>query len=196
MTVQPIREGPGAPLPGLTGEVEARRAQVGAEGLFEVTGVEPHVYEISVTLPAALSRTGWTLAGIRSGDRDLRDAPLTFADQSFENVEIVLTTAVTGLRGRLTSQSGAPASSYHVVAFPEDRALWHAASPRVRVMRPAADGLFSTRDLPPGVYRLAALTDVEPNEHRRGDFLESIYEAAISVTVTAGAVTTQDVRIR
>lgn len=121
---------------------------------------------------------------------------MTFADGSLDGIEVVLTTAITELAGRLTLESGAPASDYYIVAFPDDRALWHPASPRVRIMRPAADGAFFTRDLPPGTYRVAALLDVEDDEPRRGEFLESIYDAAIRVTVEGAKTTRQDIRIR
>ena len=120
---------------------------------------------------------------------------MTFADGSLDGVEVVLTTAVTELAGRLTSESGTPATDYYIVAFPADRALWHPASPRVRIMRPAADGSF-TRDLPPGTYRIAALTDVEDDEPRRREFLESVHDAAIPVTVKAATSTKQDIRIK
>jgi hypothetical protein len=55
-------------------------------------------------------------------------------------------------------------TDYFVVAFPEDRGLWPRPLPRIRIMRPAANGAFSSRDLPPGAYRLVALTDVDDDE--------------------------------
>jgi hypothetical protein len=179
----------------LTG-VAARQAAVGDDGRFTVNGLEPHDYEVRVTLPPDLVGGGWTLASIRHQGRDLRDAPLTFADGSLDGVDIVLTTAVTELAGRFTSESGVAATDYYLVAFPDDRTLWHAASPRIRVMRPAADGAFSTRDLPPGVYRLAALIDVEDDEPRRREFLESIYDAGVRVVIEAGRRTMQELRIK
>lgn len=195
VVVQPISDGPATILNGIRSGPMSRSIAVGDDGTFAVSGLEPGHYEIRVTLPAGLSGQ-WSLASVRHNERDLRDAPLTFDRGSISGVEVVVTSTPAELSGRLTSESGAPATDYFVVAFPADRALWHPASPRVRVMRPAADGLFSTRDLPPGTYRLAALTDVEPEEHRRAEFLESIYEAAITVTVTAGTLTRQDVKIR
>lgn len=195
VNVMPVAEGPAAVLNGLRNGAMSRSARVGDDGAFVVNGLEPAEYEIRVDLPATLSGQ-WSLASVRHNDRDLRDAPLTFAHGSISGVEVTVTTRSAELSGRLTSESGAPAADYFMVAFPADRTLWHAASPRVRVMRPAVDGLFSTRDLPPGAYRLAALTDVEPEEHKRAEFLESIYDAAISVTVAAGTVTKQDVRIK
>ncbi|HUR20959.1 MAG TPA: carboxypeptidase-like regulatory domain-containing protein [Vicinamibacterales bacterium] len=181
---------------GGTAFISTRQFSVGDDGRFSVEGIEPNDYEIRVTLPPTVASAGWTIASVRHQGRDLRDAAVTFADGSLEGVEVVLTTAVTELSGRLTSESGTPATDYYVVAFPADRGLWHPASPRVRIMRPAADGLFSTRDLPAGAYRIAALTDVEDDEPRRREFLESIYDAAIPVTVKAGTSTKQDIRIK
>lgn len=193
--VQPVTDGSVSALSSLRSGPMPRSTTAGDDGTFEVSGLEPGTYDIRVRLPAGLSGQ-WSLASVRHNDRDLRDAPLTFANGSITGVEVVVTSTPTELSGRFTSDTGAPATDYYVVVFPADRSLWHPASPRVRVMRPAVDGLFSTRDLPPGTYRLAALTDVEPDEHRRPEFLESIYDAAISVTVTAGTVTKQDIRIK
>jgi hypothetical protein len=181
---------------GGTAFISTRQFSIGDDGRFTVGGLEPYEYEVRVTLPPAVASAGWTIASVRHQGRDLRDAPVTFADGSLDGVEVVLTTVVTELTGRLTSESGTPATDYYIVAFPDDRALWHPASPRVRIMRPAADGLFSTRDLPPGTYRIAALTDVEDDEPRRREFLESIYDAAIPVTVKPAASTRQDIRIK
>jgi hypothetical protein len=183
-------------LNGFASGPAVRQAPVGADGRFTVTGLVPDDYNVRVTLPPALAGGGWTLESIRQRGRDLRDAPLTFTGGSMEGVEIVLTTAVTELAGRLTSESGSPATDFSLVAFPEDRALWHPASPRIRVMRPAADGAFSTRDLPAGAYRLVALIDVDEDEPRRRDFLESIYDAGVRVTVEAGQRTMQELRIK
>jgi hypothetical protein len=82
------------------------------------------------------------------------------------------------------------------VIFPEDRALWHPHSPRVRVVRPAADGSFIARDLPGGTYRLAALPDVEEGDWRHAWFLETLLEASLPIAVTDGATTRQNVRIQ
>jgi hypothetical protein len=76
-----------------------------------------------------------------------------------------------------------------------DRALWHPHSPRVRVVRPAADGSFIARDLPAGAYRLAALHDVEEDEWRQAWFLETLVETSLPIVVEEGATTRQNIRI-
>jgi hypothetical protein len=194
--VQPIVPGPislfaGVVMPGVAG----RYAAVDDAGRFTVTGLEPFGYEILVTLPPAMVTAGWHVEGIRYGDRDLRDAPLTFSAGSLEGVAIRLTTTVTELSGRLTTESGVPATDYSIIAFPADRTSWHPTSPRVRVLRPAVDGTFSTKDLPAGTYRLAVLTDVEAHEPQQRAFLESIYNASIEISLTAGRTTRQEIQV-
>jgi hypothetical protein len=194
--VEPITNGTPSVLAGnaMPG-VASRDATVDDAGRFSVTGLEPFDYEIHVTLPPAMVTAGWHVESIRYGDRDLRDAPLTFAAGSLEGVKIGLTTTVTELSGRLTTEAGAPATDYFIVAFPADRTLWHPASPRVRLLRPAVDGTFSTKDLPAGTYRLAALIDVDEHEPRQRAFLESIYDASIEISLTAGRTTRQEIRV-
>jgi len=193
--VQPITAGPTNALAGvLTPGVPSREATVDGAGRFTVTGLEPLEYEIRVTLPPAMVSAGWHIDSIRYADRDLRDAPLMFAG-SREGVEIRLTATVTELSGRLTTESGAPATDYFIVAFPADRALWHPTSPRVRVLRPAVDGTFTTQDLPAGTYRLSVVTDVEDHEPRQRAFLESIYDASIEISLAAGRTTRQEMRV-
>ena len=158
-------------------------------------GLEPFAYEIRVTLPPAIANAGWHMDSVRYSGRDLRDSQLTFSSGSIEGVEIRLTTAVAELSGLLTSEPGTPATDYFIAAFPADRALWHAASPRLRILRPAADGTFTTRDLPAGAYRLAVLTDAEDRDLRQQEFLESIYNASVAVTLTNGQTTRQELRV-
>jgi hypothetical protein len=180
---------------GLTVGVPRREASADDEGRFSVNGLEPSEYQIRVTLPPALVSRGWHVESIRKAGSDLRDAPLTFGQGSLEGVEIRVTTTVTELSGRLVNASGTPAGDYFVVAFPADRTLWHSASPRVRMLRPAVDGTFSTQDLPPGTYRLAVLTDVEEYEPRQREFLNSIYDGAVEISIARGRVTRQELRV-
>jgi protocatechuate 3,4-dioxygenase beta subunit len=195
--IQEPRSGPvGVVLNGVpTSAAASRTAKAMDDGTFEISGVQPATYEIDVTLPAAL-RSTWSVKSIMAGGRELRDTPLTFDQGSLTGVTVTLTDQPTQLAGTLSSASGQAATDYYVVLFPEDRALWHERSPRLRVMRPAADGTFTTRDLLPGQYRIAALTDVEEGEWRTAAFLESIVDASIAVSFTDGQTTRQDIRIR
>lgn len=195
--IQEPRSGPaGVVLNGVSTSSAAQRGATALEdGTFEITGVQPATYDIEVTLPPAI-RSVWSVKSIMAEGREVRDAPLTFDQGSISGVIVTLTDQPTQLAGRLSSASGQAATDYYVVLFPEDRALWHERSPRIRVMRPAADGSFSTRDLLPGKYRIAALTDVEEGEWRTAAFLDSVFDLSIAVTVSDNQTTRQDIRIR
>jgi hypothetical protein len=186
---------PGVVLNGVITSVARRSASVLDDGAFEITGVQPATYDIEVTLPPGIQSV-WSVKSIMAGGREVRDAPLTFDQGSLNGVIVTLTDQPTQLAGTLSSASNQAATDYYVVLFSEDRALWHERSPRLRVMRPAADGSFSTRDLLPGKYRIAALTDLEEGEWRTAAFLDSVFDASIAVTVTDGQTTRQDIRIR
>ncbi|OYV99559.1 MAG: hypothetical protein B7X11_05310, partial [Acidobacteria bacterium 37-65-4] len=173
----------------------ARTTTVGGDGAFTVTGLQPANYEVVVTLPSGLSQT-WAVRSVMAGGVELRDRPLTFENGSVGDVTITLTDQRTEVAGTLSTASGSPATDYYIVVFSADRALWHPLSPRVRAVRPGADGGFSVRDLPPGEYRIAALTDVEPDEWRKASFLESLGDASVAITLKEGATTRQDLRIR
>ena len=195
--IQEPRAGPaGVVLNGVpTSPAAQRSASALEDGTFEINGVQPATYDIEVTLPPAI-RSVWSVKSIMAGGREVRDAPLTFDQGSLTGVTVTLTDQPIQLAGTLSSASGQAATDYYVVLFPEDRALWHERSPRIRVMRPAADGSFSTRDLLPGKYRIAALTDLEEGEWRTAAFLDSVFDASIAVTLSDGQTTRQDIRIR
>ena len=178
-----------------TSGTNQRRATILDDGTFEINGIQPTAYDVEVNVPASPG-SSWSLKSIMAGGRDVRDAPLTFDQGSISGVTVTLTDKPASVAGALSSATGQAATDYYVVLFPEDRAVWHERSPRFRVMRPAADGGFSTRDLLPGKYRIAALTDVEEGEWRTAAFLESIFDASVSVTVVDGQTTRQDIRIR
>lgn len=172
----------------------ARSAVVDEQGAFSVTGLHPDTYEVVITLPGSLS-DAWAVRSVAAGGIDLRDRPLTFDRGSVDDVTVTLTDARTEIAGTLSTPDGIPTSDYFIVVFPEERERWHAHSPRVRVVRPAADGTFSVRDLPPGAYRIVAMTDVG-DEWRESWFLDSIVSASIPIVVRDGATTRQDFRVR
>jgi hypothetical protein len=172
----------------------ARSATVTEGGAFVVGGIQPGLYE--VTVRARELGATWAIRSIVAGGRELRDAPLTFEHGSISGAAITLTNQRSEVAGTLSTASGAPASDHYVVVFASDRALWHATSPRIRMVRPGADGAFSIRDLPAGDYRLAALTDVEDHELKSAAFLASLVDASLALVVRDGETTRQDIKIR
>lgn len=159
---------------------------------FDVSGIVTGSYSLSATVGAA-SSTWHLVSATDPAGRDLLDAPLEFTSSDIGDVTLTFSDRHTTLSGTLTSAAGLAAPDYYVVVFPADRALW-VATRRVQSTRPATDGRYTLRDLPPGDYRLAALTDVDPAELSTPAFLEQLQAASIPVTLQTEIV--QDLRLR
>jgi hypothetical protein len=162
-----------------------------SEGRFEISGILPDTYRLTATLPGA---TGWWLRSAMVNGRDLLDtmvevtgditnAVLTFSDQR------------ASISGQLVTGGGPPAAPYFIVVFPPDRALWLPLARRIVSARADTTGRWILRDLPPGDYLVAALTDLAPDELSDPTFLEQLVPAAVRVTLTDGESKVQDLRI-
>jgi hypothetical protein len=66
---------------------------------------------------------------------------------------------------------------------------------RIQSSRPGTDGKFTFRNLPPGDYRLTAVTDVEPGEWFDPAFLEQLLNASIPVILREGEKKVQDIKV-
>ena len=97
--------------------------------------------------------------------------------------------------GVLQGPDGQPAANYTVVVFSSESRYWTPQSRRIQAARPATDGRFSFRDLPPGEYRLAAIGDVEPGQWFDPLFLRQLTAASMPVSIGEGERKTQDLRL-
>ena len=90
---------------------------------------------------------------------------------------------------------GRPTSDFTIIIFPTDNRFWQPPARRIASSRPGTDGKFTFRELPPGDYRITAVTDVEPGEWFNPDFLQQLVSSSISVTLQAGEKKVQDIRV-
>jgi hypothetical protein len=159
--------------------------------VFTVSGVIPGTYRLSATLAP------WTLKSAMLGTRDVSDT--TFEVRPGEDITtlvVTFTDSPAEVSGTLTDAAGRPTSSFVLLMFPTDRALWFAGSRRLRPPTgPASDGKFSFTGLPAGEYYLVALTEVSPAEASDPQFLEQVVPAAIKFTLGPGEKKVQDVKI-
>jgi len=136
----------------------------------------------------------WALGGATGPDgANWLDAPFELTGDA--EVTITFTNRRTELSGRLQTVGGAPVSDLFVIAFSTDRQFWGIETRRVQAVRPAADGAFVIKDLPPGEYFLGALVDVDAGDWLRRGFLESIAGASTKVTIADGGKTVQNLQI-
>jgi hypothetical protein len=172
-----------------------RGAPAGADGRFE-PHADPGRYRLTVTLPEAARRAGWTLGFAMVDGRDISDIPFELAPGgSLDDVVVTLTDRVTELSGRLLDAEGRAAPGYHVVAFATDEAFWEPGSRRLPPPAVAAtDGAYRFVGLPAGRYYLAALTSVDQVDLSDPAMLRELASAATTVTLTAGERRVQDLR--
>lgn len=172
---------------------------VSADGRFSAAGLLPDRYRVTVTVPGAPGPSGavWYVKSAAIGGRDAVDAAVDLASVGDLNSAVVtMTDRVTEISGVIQDSAGRPATEFFIIAFPADRAHWGWNSRRIQQARPARDGRFTFRNLPPGEYLIGAVTDVELNEWFENAFLETLYGVSVKLTLSPNARVVQDLRIK
>ena len=178
--------------------IEPPSVEAHADGTFKLPGLVPGAYRLSAGVPGSDPRagTGWTMRSAMVGDRDIADIPLEVRPgMDVGKVVVTFTDKSTELSGRLQDASGRAASDYFIIVFSTDERTWSMQSRRITQTRPASDGQFIVRGLPPGEYFLAALTDVERDEWFDAGFLRELIPSAAKITLGEGEKKIQDIRI-
>jgi hypothetical protein len=147
-----------------------------------------------MTGPAA---TGWWPRSAIAGGKDLLDEPLVVSREDATIPPILLTYSDrhTRVSGTLQTPTGAPATDYFIVMFTADRGLWRPDSRRLAFTRPASNGAFDFRNLPPGQYYIAALDELDTTSWQTPRFLDELVPGALPLVLAEGEAKTQDLRI-
>jgi hypothetical protein len=196
-------------------------AQVDASGRFTINGVAPGRYAISGGVPGGGARQGgapggqaapgrgaapapgqggapapqWVLKSAMAGGRDILDFPLVIEpNQEVGGIVMTFTDRTQELSGTIFAASGQPTSDFTIVVFATDNRYWQPQSRRIVSARPGTDGRFTFRNLPPGEYRLGAITDAEPGEWFNPEFLAQLVASSIPITLAEGERKVQDIR--
>jgi hypothetical protein len=166
-------------------------AVVQPDGRFEMTGVLPETYRLTASVPGA---PGWWLRSAVVDGRDLLDTMVQVTGD-ITNAVLTFSDERASLSGRLVTSAGPPPAPYFIVVFPADRSLWLPLARRIMSTRADTTGAWILRDVPPGEYLLAALTDLAPDELWDPTFLEQLLPNSAKVTVNDGENRVQDLRI-
>jgi hypothetical protein len=196
-------------------------AQVDGSGRFTIVGVAPGRYSISAGLngqargqgpggrgqgpapagraggaPATGTNTQWFLESVVADSKDVLDFPIDVQpNQNISNVQIAFTNQRQELSGTIQDGSGRPVSDFTIIVFPPDARYWMPQARRIAASRPGTDGRFTFPSLPPGDYRLTAVTDAEPGEWYDPAFLTQLSAVSIPVSIAAGEKKVQDIRL-
>jgi len=164
-----------------------------ANGNFTVAGLSPGRYRIGISgAPASLRLRTVIVAG-----RDALDSPLEIKPgEDAAGAIATLSDKTTTVAGAIEDAVGQRLTDYTVIAFAADSRFWTPQSRRILTARPATDGSFTFRDLPPGDYLLAAVTDVETGQWFDPAFLRPLTGTAATMKLTEGTRTAQTLRVK
>lgn len=166
--------------------------RVDASGRFTIPSVTPGLYRVS-----ASGAAGWFVESAIIGGQDALDLPVEVkATQSPGPMVVTFTDQQAELSGTMTNEKGEPAIEHTLVVFAADQRFWTRNARRIQSARPATDGRFTLRNLPPGEYLLASVLDLEPGALYDTAFLQQLSTSAMRISVQPGEKKVQDLRVR
>ncbi|HET7218950.1 MAG TPA: carboxypeptidase regulatory-like domain-containing protein, partial [Vicinamibacterales bacterium] len=176
VTLQPAIAS-GSP-PELNGTAVGR---VEADGRFTLPSVVPGRYRLT----ASGAGTGWFLASSTIDGQDAVDFPIEIKS-AVSGATVTFTDRVAELSGMVTNDQSQPVFDYTLIVYPADSRYRLPQSRRILTTRPATDGRFTFRNLPPGEYRLAPVLDPEPGSWFDPAFLQQLDANALRVSIAEG----------
>lgn len=168
--------------------------RTGNDGTFAFAGVIAGGYTATVNDTRA-----WAKTDIRVDGRDVAGVTLTLRPGTPPDASLDPSggsaSSTSGARGALTDATGAPATDFIVVVFPAERAQWAELQAVTRVVPPDTNGEWAANGLPPGQYRVAAITDWMTSSIVTPALLEQLMAASAPIGIAPGEMTTINLRV-
>jgi carboxypeptidase family protein len=139
----------------------------------------------------------WMLKSVTLNGTDITDRPLDIQPGAVvEGVEMIFTQKAAELSGTVTISGEARLEDAWIILFPADESLWRDATRFVRGTRPDKDGTYRFRMLPGhDDYLLVTALQIEPGQYMDPDFLKSIRDRAMHLSLYDGEKRVQNIRI-
>jgi hypothetical protein len=172
-------------------------ARVRDDGSFEIKGLfGKQLFRSGFTGPQP-GGSPWMLKAVLFNGTDIIDRPTDFQPgMVVEGLELVFTQKAGEISGTVTTDRGALPAETNIVLFPADESLWAEFGRLVRVARPEKDGTYWFRMLPAhDDYLLIAAFDLEPGQYMDPDFLRSVRDRAMRLSLFDGEKKVQNIRI-
>lgn len=175
--------------------------RVDEAGNFTISGIMPGRYRVTGLVrnpPTSGPGAGdpWYVGSAMLKGQDVLDTPLVIGpNENITGAVVTFTDTIQTIEGTLSDATGRAAPDFTILVLPADKRFWTPNSRRIRSTRPATDGGFRITGLPPGEYRLSAVTDVRPDDLNDSSFLEQMLGASIPITLAPAERKKQDVRI-
>jgi hypothetical protein len=169
-------------------------ASVDASGAFRMPGVPPGRYRVTAQQAAGRGAangggsSAWILRSAMVGDVDAIDRPFDVSlNAAAPDLTVTFTDHLGEISGAVSDGQGHAVSSYRIVVFAADHALWGTTSRRIREpVATDADGIYRVDKLPAGSYLLSAVTDIDPEDLSDPAFLADLAAKAIPFTIGEG----------
>lgn len=159
-----------------------RKAQVGADRVFELRGVVGvNIFDFE-GVP-----DGWALKSVSLAGADITDSGHAFDGSSgVADLDVRLTNRLTRLTGLTLDRRSAPVPDTTVLVFSSNRGHWSPHSRFTRIVRSTVDGQFEIVGLPPGDYLAVLLLSTGSED---GEIGPSLFE---QLTPQATALSLRD----
>jgi hypothetical protein len=190
---------------GIPGELAmSAAATVDADGRFTIASFVPGRYQLTASVPGTFSgfgpgtgaRSGWTLGSSVVDGQDSLDFPIEVKpNQPISSAVITFVDRSADLTGTIVNDRSQPVLDYSLIVYAADTRFWTPQSRRIQSTRPATDGRFTFRNLPPGEYRLAPVLDPEPGAWYDPAFLQQLDATATRLTIAEGEKKEQTLRV-
>lgn len=169
-----------APLADGTDFGDALTGEVGADGRYHVRGLMPGSHVLSVEgLPHP-----WVLKSVLWRGRDITDAAIDVASQDrLADINITLTDAATEVNGTVTDHRGRPVIDALVLIIPVSSNAWTRTSRRLGRLQTSERGTYRLRGLPPGEYRVIAMSGLDASEIYQKELLATLVAAGSALTL-------------
>jgi protocatechuate 3,4-dioxygenase beta subunit len=155
-----------------------------AEGRFTFVNLLPGRYRLTLIGPRNAEVPAILSEAVEGTDR--LNSGIDLKPGASVSVDVLVSGSPLQLSGRLRSASGQPVRNLFVVLFARDAEAWATPAVRVFTTQPDQNSRFTFRDVPPGNYWIAPLTDAEPNEWFDPELLKKLASGAQALTVSPG----------
>jgi hypothetical protein len=150
-------------------------------------------------LTAQARNPEWFVKSISYQGQDLTDSAFDFGStETFRDIEVVVSAAAAGVRGRVIDDRAVAVRNAAVAIFPTDRSKWTIRSRWMRTAASNQEGMFRITGLVPGEYWVAAVDRLDGSDVA-GDLqspeaLDALATRAMRITLGEGQ--SQDVTLR
>jgi len=172
------------------GARSARITSPDANGRFGFAGVSGRVI-VDITSPEE-----WMMKSVTIGPNEFTNSVLDLGDrEALTNVVITVTSRVTSVVGQVADAAGQTASDYVVVLVPAESYDLAITSRRVRAIRPATDGTFTTKGILPGRYAAVAIEVLEDGRQFSPEVHQRVRRVGQQFSVREGETATLRLRL-